>query len=102
MQPRENFEKHPLYEAFFRDLRQEILNNQRPPSEVIFDEIDFCSLLNISKRHAANLRANRLITYSKSGGKIYYKLSDVLNFIEKYEIKCIDKPTSIFKNNRRK
>ena len=97
MQPSEKFIERPSYEELIRDIRQELINNQRPPNEVILDETDFCSLLHISKRHAANLRANRLITYSKSGGKIYYRLSDVLEFIEKNEIKCIDRTNSIFK-----
>lgn len=100
MQTHENFFKHPSYEELIRDFRQELLNNQRPPNEVILDETDFCNLLHISKRHAANLRANRLITYSKSGGKIYYRLSHVLEFIEKNQIKCVDRSNSVFKYKR--
>jgi len=100
MQPSENFFKQPSYEELIRDFRQELINNQRPPNEVILDETDFCNLLHISKRHAANLRANRMITYSKSGGKIYYRLSDVLEFIEKNQIKCIDRSKSIFNHKR--
>lgn len=78
-------------------LREDISNIKRPPNEVILDEVAFCDLLHISKRHAANLRAKKLITYSKLGGRIYYLLSAVLIFIEKNEIKCIDRNNSIFK-----
>ena len=55
-------------------------------------------MLKISKRHSANLRATKQITYSKSGGKIYYLLSDVLDFIKKNEIKSVDVTTTIFKS----
>ena len=86
MQPTEKLS----IEFFLKELReiihQEKLINQRPSNEVIMDEVDFCEFLKISKRHAANLRAKRNITYSKSGGKIYYRLSSVLEFIEKIHL----------------
>ena len=102
MQSSEKFAKNPSYEELIRDFRQELFNNQRPPNEIILDEVDFCKLLKISKRHAANLRANRLISYSKSGGKIYYLLSNVLEFIEKNQIRCIDRSSNIFNYKRLK
>lgn len=100
MKSSEKFDRKISNEEFLQILREEILNNRRPPNEVILDEVDFCNFLKISKRHAANLRATRAITYSKSGGKLYYKLSDVLIFIERNQIKCIDRSNSIFKNKR--
>lgn len=94
----ESFFKSPPAEEFLRDLRHELLKVQRPPNEVILDEVDFCQFLKISKRHAANLRSTGAITYSKAGGKIYYKLSDVLDFIEKNQIKSVDVSTNVFKS----
>jgi hypothetical protein len=97
MKNAEEFFKLPAAEEFFKKLQYELLQIQRPANEVILDEIGFCKHLNISKRHAANLRASRAITYSKSGGKLYYKLSDILAFLDKNEIKSIDRPGNIFK-----
>ena len=93
----ENFFKSPSAEEFLKELRHEVLKAQRPADQVILDEVDFCKFLKICKRHAANLRASGAITYSKAGGKIYYRLSDVLDFIEKNKIKCIDRTRNIFK-----
>ena len=93
----ENFFKSPSAEEFLRELRHELLKAQRPADQIILDDFDFCKFLKISKRHSANLRATGAITYSKAGGKIYYRLSDVLDFIEKNEIKCIDRTRNIFK-----
>ncbi len=54
------------------------------------DDADFCAFLKCSKRHAANLRAKREIKFSKSGGKIYYILSDILHFIKENEVQTIN------------
>lgn len=89
MQSYELFFKSPSAEEFFKTLRNELLQGQRPASEIFLDDADLCSYLKVSKRHTANLRAKRLLTYSKSGGKIYYRLSDVIAFIEKNEVKAI-------------
>ncbi len=86
----EHFNKLPHLEDLLRDIRNEILNLQRPADEILLDDEDLCRLLKISKRHSSNLRTQRLITYSKPGGRIYYKLSDVLCFINKNEVKAID------------
>lgn len=87
----EDFFKSPSAQDFLRELRYELLKAQRPPEQMILDEADFCAYLKISKRHSANLRATGSITYSKAGGRIYYRLSDILSFIEKHEVKSIDK-----------
>jgi len=41
----ENFLKSPPAEEFLRELRYELLKVQRPPNEVILDEVDFCQFL---------------------------------------------------------
>ncbi len=92
----EEFFKLPAAEEFFKKLQNELLQIHRPANEVILDDLSFCELLHISKRHSANLRASGAITYSKAGGKIYYRLSDALDFIEKNEIKCVNRTRNIF------
>ena len=96
----ENFFKSPSAEEFLKELRNEVLKAQRPADQVILDDFDFCQFLKISKRHSANLRATGAITYSKAGGKLYYRLSDVLEFIEKNQIECIDKTRNIFNSKK--
>jgi len=81
----------PQAQDFLKEIREAFLKAQRPANEVILSETDFQQFLQISKRHAATLRSEGWITYSKVGGKQYYKLSDVLNLIERHEIKSVDK-----------
>jgi hypothetical protein len=90
MQPTEDFYKTPAAEEFFKRLKQMLLDTQRPPEQVVLDDADFCAFLKCSKRHAANLRAKREIKFSKSGGKIYYILSDILHFIKENEVQTIN------------
>jgi hypothetical protein len=80
----EEFFKTPSAQDFFKELRREMLNVKRPPEEIILDETDICELLHISKRHAADLRKEGTLIYSKIGGKLYYVLSDVLEMIKNH------------------
>lgn len=97
MTSHEDFFKSPSAQEFLRELRYELQKAQRPAEQVILDEADFCNYLKISKRHSANLRTSGAITYSKAGGKLYYRLSDILNFIAKHEVKSIDKKVRLFR-----
>jgi hypothetical protein len=85
----EEFLKHPATEELIKRFEQIVLNTQRPADQIVLDESDFCAFLKISKRHAANLRAKRLVKYSKTAGKIYYILSDVLDFIKENQVTAI-------------
>jgi len=98
MQNSEIFQS-PSAQEFLKELKHEIFKGQRPPDQIILDEVDFCQFLKISKRHAADLRSEGKVSYSKIGGKLYYKLSDVLNFIERYQVKSVDHNNRVFKNH---
>lgn len=78
---------------FVKELKAELLILQKDPETIILDETDLCNLLHISKRHAIDLRKEGKIRYAKDGGKIYYKLSWVLEYIDKYRV---DPPTTSF------
>ena len=82
----EEFFRSPSAQDFFRELRNEYLKAQRPADQVILDETDLCALLHISKRHAADLRREGKIRYSKDGGKLFYKLSWALEYIDNYRV----------------
>ncbi|HMO32909.1 MAG TPA: hypothetical protein PKE07_07925 [Lacibacter sp.] len=86
----EDFHAFKKLEDLVQELIQLQLRSTRPANEVILDETDFINFLKISKRHAANLRAARQTTYSKAGGKIYYRLSDILTLINKNLVKSMD------------
>lgn len=72
------------------DLTLALANVCRPPDQQIMDDVDLRNFLKISKRTAAYLREKSLITYSKIGSKIYYKLSDVLSFLKQHEVPAIN------------
>lgn len=82
-------ERWPELKDFLADLDEKIYQFNRPAHEVILDDVDLCRILKISKRLSAKLRAERLITYHKSGGKIYYLLSDVLVYATQNRISAI-------------
>lgn len=82
----EEFFRAPAWEDLIKKIREEVLQLHRPADEVILDEVDFCSLLKISKRTAATLRAKKVVPYYKLRGKLLYKLSDVLTTIEQNKI----------------
>ena len=82
-------DRFPELQEFLKDVDERINKALRPAEEVILDETDLCKFLKISKRLAAKLRAERLITYHKSGGKLYYKLCDVLKYATSNKVPSI-------------
>lgn len=76
------FQRNPELKEIIAELKSELLSVSRPAEEVILDDVDIRKTLKVSKRTMANYRSNGHIAYSQHGnGKIYYKLSDVLKFI---------------------
>jgi len=88
-----------LLADFVKELKAELLILQKDPETIILDETDLCNLLHISKRHAIDLRKEGKIRYAKDGGKIYYKLSWVLEYIDKFRV---DVPENIFSSSKSK
>jgi hypothetical protein len=79
----------PELEQLVNLIRTEIQQAQRPPEEVIFDDVSLREMLKVSKRTTANWRERGFITFSKLGGKIFYRLSDVLMLIKQNEIPAV-------------
>lgn len=66
---------------------KEKLNNQQeatPLSENWLDNQDVCQLLHISKRTLQHYRDNGLLPFSQIGAKIYYKASDIEDFLQQH------------------
>jgi excisionase family DNA binding protein len=51
------------------------------------DEI--CKLLRVSKRTLQNYRDKRVIPFSQIGRKIYYKVSDIEDYLNNHHIKSL-------------
>jgi len=65
----------------------ELLNSKNrlnPLSETWLDISDVCLLLKISKRTLQAYRDNGILPFSKVGGKIYFKSSDIEEYLLKY------------------
>lgn len=65
---------------------QQKLNKEKgttPLSDIWMDNQDVCELLHISKRTLQHYRDSGLIPFSQIGAKIYYKASDIDEFLNK-------------------
>lgn len=49
---------------------------------------DVCFALRISKRTLQNYRDRGILPFSQAGRKIYYKLSDILDYLDRHYIKA--------------
>tara|TARA_B100000795_G_scaffold134275_1_gene100288 strand:- start:306 stop:587 length:282 start_codon:yes stop_codon:yes gene_type:complete len=65
-------------------ILQKIDNKSLPPNQIIYDNKGLQEFLNVSAGKAALLRKNGKLSYSKDShtGKIWYKLSDILEYID--------------------
>lgn len=81
-------EIHDLIKTL-QSLKQTIENINKPPEYTILDDVDLCNFLKVSKRTSAYWREKGEITYSKLGGKIYYKLSDILILMKKHAVTAV-------------
>ena len=67
----------------------ELKQSQRTkPEEIWYDNQEFLNIMNVSKRTAAYWRTEQMISYSQVGNKIYYRLADVLDLLQKYKVQA--------------
>lgn len=57
---------------------------EKEPKEKWLDNQEFMHLMKISKRTAQHYRDSGIISFSQIGSKIYYKLSDVEELLNKH------------------
>lgn len=55
------------------------------PKHVYLDNQEFIQLLKISPRTSQNLRDSGKVAFTQIGKKIYYRLSDIYEMLEKYK-----------------
>lgn len=65
------------------ELKAEIKNISKPNNEELIDNAKFIQLMKISKRTLQAWRDEGKISFSQIGGKIYYKMKDVQELIDK-------------------
>ena len=82
--------RYPGIDELLHLIRYEVQQAKRPAEEVILDDVDLRKFLNVSKRTTAYWREKGVITYSKLGGKIYYRLSEILRLIKENEIPAVN------------
>lgn len=68
-------------ELLFEEFRKLKISD---PNHIIFDNLDFMNLLKISSRTSKYWRDEGLITYSQVKGKVYFRLSDILELLEEH------------------
>ena len=77
-----------LSKMSFEELRLDLkeikthIKNITSPSEHFIDNDTFAKLMGVSSRTAQKWRDNGLIGFSKLGKKIYYRMSDVDQFLK--------------------
>ena len=87
-------------DELIQKVEELVTTNQRPASEVILDDSDVMQMLKMCKRSLAALRAKNVITWYKVGGKVYYRLSDVLEMLDRNKV-LVQLPSCKLLNNRR-
>lgn len=96
----EIFRRFPELQEFLSEIKHELNQLHRPPDQVIWDDVDLRQNLKVCQRTTANWRQRGLITYTKVSGKIFYKLSDILTFMERNQIPAISDNLKIKINGR--
>ncbi len=56
------------------------------PEHKWLDNQEFCQLLKICKRTAQSYRDDGLVDFSQIGSKVYYKLADIHQLLEKNKV----------------
>ena len=64
-------------------IQSEISKFHKEPNDPILDNQQVCQILNLSKRSLQNYRESGIIAYSQIGAKIYYKMSDIRDLLNK-------------------
>jgi|GEM_PF-157728 len=77
---------HAQFDEFAKSLKtiEERVNKMTPADKEKFvDNQEFVRLMKISKRTAQSWRDEKIIAFSQVGNKIYYKIGDIEELLEK-------------------
>ena len=87
------------YDDFFKEQYDRILRKldkiagdfiyaRQLPDEVFMDNPKFMELMGISQKTAQAWRDKGTISYSQVGNKIYYRISDIKELLDRFHIKA--------------
>jgi len=66
-------------------IKEALANKYQDPVHAIwYDNQEACLALHVSKRTLQIYRDNNLLPYSRVRGKIYFRITDVKNFIQEH------------------
>ena len=89
---------HIISEAFQRVLdKLEHIDHRldkksdNPLTDTWLDIDETCELLKISRRTLQNYRDNGILPFSQVGGKIYFKVSDLEEHLQRHYVKAFNK-----------
>lgn len=77
--------------ASIEEIKSKLDKQNKNPEETFLDNQEFLLLMKISKRTAQTWRDEGKISFSQVGNKIYYKLADVEELLQKHYIKSFKK-----------
>ena len=66
------------------DISKKLSSKEKATKEAWLDNQEFMQLLKVSRRTAQNYRDTNLIAFSIIGNKIYYKVSDVEELLNRH------------------
>lgn len=72
----------PMTEVIRRlDRLEERLNLVQPAGFSWLDGAEVCQMLHVTKRTLAEYRSRGMLPYSKLGGRVFFRLSDIENYL---------------------
>ncbi len=77
--------------ASIEEIKSKLDKQNKNPDEIFLDNQEFLLMMKISKRTAQTWRDEGKISFSQVGNKIYYKLVDVEELLEKHYKKSFKK-----------
>lgn len=66
-------------------LYDKVSDISSPPNHIILTNKELCAMLKVSSKTVQKWRDNSLISYSKIGREIFYRLSDVLDMLDQHK-----------------
>ena len=74
------------YEELLNDIKEvkKRVNDLTAPDERIIENQEFLKIMNVSYKTARTWRIEGKIGYTKEGNKIYYRTSDIRDFLDRF------------------
>ena len=80
------------YDELLTQVKQNnelLIQLRKDPDEVLLTNAGFCDYLKISKRTSQSYRDKRLVKFSQIGNQIFYKMSDIQDFLDNHVVRSV-------------